>query len=194
MSSEKDGEKSESIEGDDLTDKQMVFVEEYLVCWNATEAARRAGYSGNDATLATVGWENLRKPEIRERIQARMAEKAMAADEVLARLADHARGSMADFLSWSGRGARLDLSKAAKAGKLHLVKSFTKGRRGTSIELYDAQAALVHIAKHLGLFVDQVKFSGSFSVQRMDLSGLSNDDLEQLENILARAAGNTNAG
>jgi phage terminase small subunit len=183
------------IEGDDLTDKQVIFVEECLVCWNATEAARRAGYSGNDVTLAVVGWENLRKPKIQERVRARMTEKAMAADEVLARLADHARGNMVDFLSWSGRGARLDLAKAAKAGKLHLVKSFTKGRRGTSIELYDAQAALVHIAKHLGLFVDQVKLSGSVVVEkRTDLSGLSNDDLEQLENILARAAGNTNAG
>ncbi len=40
---------------------------------NGTEAARRAGYKGNDNTLATVAAENLRKPAIRQEIDRRMA-------------------------------------------------------------------------------------------------------------------------
>ena len=50
-----------------LTFKQEQFIKHYLskeVSGNATEAARRAGYKGNDNTVATVGDENLRKPAI----------------------------------------------------------------------------------------------------------------------------------
>lgn len=42
---------------------------------NATEAARRAGYEGNDVTLAAVGSENLRKPLIAEAIKARETQR-----------------------------------------------------------------------------------------------------------------------
>lgn len=52
-----------------LTPKQQAFVDAYA--GNATDAARKAGYQGNDATLAQVGYENLRKPEVREAIRAR---------------------------------------------------------------------------------------------------------------------------
>lgn len=49
-----------------LTKKQHAFIAEYLKTGNGTEAARRAGYKGNDITLATVAKENLRKPPILE--------------------------------------------------------------------------------------------------------------------------------
>jgi PBSX family phage terminase large subunit len=146
---------------DALTDKQRVFVEEYLTCWNATEATRRAGYSGNDDTLRSIGSENLTKPNIRAFIDQRLKEKAMSADEVLARLADHARASLDDFVTQSGRGFRIDIAKAKKAGKLHLLKSVKKGKQGTSIELVDQQAALVHLGKRHHLFSGEVDENGS---------------------------------
>ncbi len=46
-----------------LTAKQRAFISWYIsaeVNCNGTEAARRAGYRGNDNTLATVAFENLR--------------------------------------------------------------------------------------------------------------------------------------
>ena len=45
-----------------LTNKQQKFVNEYLIDYNATQAALRAGYSPK--TAYAMGWENLRKPEI----------------------------------------------------------------------------------------------------------------------------------
>ncbi len=57
--------------GEKLTLKQETFVSEYLKTGNATEAARRAGYKGNDVTLARVGAENLRKPLIAHAIAAK---------------------------------------------------------------------------------------------------------------------------
>ena len=52
-----------------LTVKQQRFVDSYN--GNATEAARLAGYKGNDSTLCVVGGENLRKPYIIAAIKAR---------------------------------------------------------------------------------------------------------------------------
>lgn len=45
-----------------LTNKQRRFCEEYVVDWNATQAAIRAGYSEN--TARSIGQENLTKPDI----------------------------------------------------------------------------------------------------------------------------------
>ena len=62
--------------GEKLTPKQQIFVSEYLKTGNATEAARRAGYKGNDNTLGQVGNENLRKPKVVELIKSKEAERS----------------------------------------------------------------------------------------------------------------------
>ncbi len=59
-----------------LTLKQQRFVDAFD--GNATAAARAAGYKGDDVTLATVGAENLRKPQIAAAIAARQAPKTAA--------------------------------------------------------------------------------------------------------------------
>lgn len=53
-----------------LTNKQNRFVDEYLVDCNATQAAIRAGYS--PSTAGSIGFENLKKPEIRNEIKKRL--------------------------------------------------------------------------------------------------------------------------
>lgn len=57
----------------ELTEKQRKFVEAYMgaAAGNATEAARLAGYKGNNETLAQVGAENIRKPYIAQELRAR---------------------------------------------------------------------------------------------------------------------------
>lgn len=56
-----------------LTLKQQAFIDAYMgeSRGNATDAARRAGYKGSDAVLASVGAENLRKPQIEAAITKR---------------------------------------------------------------------------------------------------------------------------
>lgn len=70
-----------------LTAKQKLFIKEYLVDLNATQAAKRAGYAGDDNTLGQVGFENLRKPEIAAAVQDEMNKRAkrteITADYVL---------------------------------------------------------------------------------------------------------------
>lgn|SRR5574340_981798 len=68
-----------------LTPKQSLFVKEYLVDLNATQAAIRAGYSSK--TAEKTGHENTRKPEIRAAIdeaqRKRAAKTEFNADRVL---------------------------------------------------------------------------------------------------------------
>lgn len=137
-----------------LNPRQKKFILEYLQCWNASEAARRAGYS--EQTAYAIGAENLRKPEVRAEIERRLAESAMSAGEVLARLTDHARSSMVDFLQVEGDEdgsiAVPNLSQAKERGRLHLLKKFKVGKAGDiAFELYDAQKALITLARIHGL-------------------------------------------
>lgn len=71
-----------------LTPKQEAFVAEYLVDLNATQAAKRAGYSAKTARQA--GAENLSKPAVADAIakakMARLSRVEINGDDVLARL------------------------------------------------------------------------------------------------------------
>lgn len=154
-----------------LTNKQRLFVEHYLTCLNAAEAARRSGYSAKSAYA--IGSENLTKPEIKAAIDERLQEAAMSADEVLRRLADHARGTLEDFISGqaliapdkaeetdgepvAATGPYVDLEKARALGKMHLLKKFKVDKDGAvTIELHDPQAALVQLGRYHGLFLDK---------------------------------------
>lgn len=165
-STPKRGAKSRAVEiviDDGLTDQQRLFIEQYFICGlNATEAAL-AVYDTTDRHVAQVmGSENLSKPVIRARVDERLAQFAITANEVLARLAFQARGSMEEFIDESGS---IDILKAKKAKQLHLLKKFKcrhiefSDKQGNEtitteieLELHDSQSALVHLGKHLGLF------------------------------------------
>lgn len=81
-----------------LTPKQQAFADYYLECGNASEAARKAGYSAKTARY--IGAENLTKPVISEYIAQRMApkeaERIASADEVLQFYSDVMRGKVKD--------------------------------------------------------------------------------------------------
>ncbi len=70
---------------DKLTPKQKAFADNYIELGNATEAARRAGYS--EKTARQIGTENLSKPSILEYIQDRTTpteqKRIASGDEVL---------------------------------------------------------------------------------------------------------------
>lgn len=174
------------VERDDvLSDKQWLFVEQYFICGlNATEAAMQVYDCESRDVARSMGSENLAKPLIRARIDERLAQFGLAANEVLARLAMHARGTMEDFID-ADSGA-IDVKAAKRARQLHLVKkyrtkytTFTDKDGGesdtleTELELYDAQAALVHIGKHLGLFQADTNIN-------INLTQLSDEELRQL--------------
>ena len=98
-----------------MTPKQQLFVDEYLIDLNATQAAIRAGYSTR--TAAETGYENLRKPQIAAAIltatKARSERLEIEADRVLQAIAkiafaDH-QADNADDIKVSDRLGALKL-------------------------------------------------------------------------------------
>ncbi len=143
-----------------LTDKQYMFVECYLACFNATEAARQAGYNGNDRTLASIGSENLTKPNIAEAIRRRLEAQAMNTAEALKRVADLARGNMANFVKVdpSTGSVTLDMAQALQDGMGGLIKTLDVTPEGKikKVELYPKDKALDMILKAAGAYSDGV--------------------------------------
>lgn len=62
---------------DGLTEKQKIFCREYIYDWNATRAAKVAGYS--EHTAGAMGFENLQKPEIQAEVKRLQGETAQLA-------------------------------------------------------------------------------------------------------------------
>ena len=190
-----------------LKGKQQLFVDRYLVHRNGTRAAIEAGYS--ERTARVIAAENLTKLNIKAEIEQRTAAEAMAADEVLQRLARHARSSMADFISIPGEGEPgdpcLDLQNAAKLELLDLLKEFTIEERTVgeattrriSIKLYDAQSALSLLGKNLGLLSDKVDVKLTRALeQALDVleKELDSDTYDRILSILAGTFGAASIG
>lgn len=170
-----------------LSAQQQMFVDEYLRTFNATEAYMAAYPNTKRSTGASNGYRLLKEnADIAELIRLRLTESAMSADEVLMRLAEHARGDMGNFVNSRGE---LDLTAIADPQKSRLIKKLTQKRtirtsvKGddveetvTSVELYDAQAALGLIGKQHNLFVDKSE-NRHYDI---DLSKLTNEQLERV--------------
>lgn len=106
-----------------LKPKQQAFADYYIECGNATEAAKKAGYS--EATARQIGTENLSKPSISEYIAARMEEQAKKrvadANEVIEFFTAVMRGEVKDQF-----GLEASLSDRLKAGD-SLMKRYMAG-------------------------------------------------------------------
>jgi hypothetical protein len=186
-----------------LTDQQQLFILEYLECWNATEAYLASHPKCKSNGAARVGGSKaLTNPNIRAAIDARLKDKAMGADEVLARLAEQGRMSISEFIVEStnteydkdgnevGVVDTVGLNWKAIRKYGHLIKSITSTQYGPKIELHDGQAALVHIGKHLKLFTDQVDVTSKGEKIGNDDTDTRNEILRKLASI-ATATGAT---
>ena len=141
---------------EDLRPRHQVFVNAYLKCWNASEAARQAKYP----FPSQAGSGLLANHNIRAAIDQELRRHHLTSAQVLHRLRDMATSDITEFLDDNGR---TDLESVRCKGKGFLIKKIRnrtiKTGKDTEIdeqelELYDAQNALVHIGKHLGLFND----------------------------------------
>lgn len=169
-----------------LTNKQRAFIEEYLLDFNATRAAREAGYS--EKTAYSSGSRLLKDVEVSAEIARRLAERRMSADEVLDRLTDIARGDIGEIMDISGVGFNLDMQKAKDAGKTKLIKkikqktTYFSGKDGgdseqheIEIELYSAHEALRDLGKVSGLFVERKDITSGGKTIKVTLVGDDNE-------------------
>jgi len=126
-----------------LNARQKMFIDEYLVDLNSTQAAIRAGYSPK--TAGSMGSENLKKPEIHARVEEGKKTRAdklnLDAYWVLKRLMDISDRSMqAEQV--------MEFDYEAKELVPTGEYQFDSNGANRSTEL---------IGKHLGMFKDRVE-------------------------------------
>lgn len=100
-----------------LNARQKAFCEYYVACGNATEAAKKAGYS--ERTAYSMGNENLKKPELKKYIDEmlkELEEKRMAsAEEVIKFLTASMRGEIEeDVIVVEGQGDGISEARVEK--------------------------------------------------------------------------------
>lgn len=137
------------------TMKQIHFAKAYVECGDVLEAARRAGYRGNDYSLRVIGTRLLNQEDVRGLIR-RHLKSVITPEEVASIISDIARGSVEHFLARDEHGniktneegqIQFDFSTLEAQTNFHLIKSIKNTRYGPSIELHDKLAALALIAK-----------------------------------------------
>jgi phage terminase small subunit len=166
-----------------LTAKQQVFVSEYLVDLNATQAAIRAGYSVNRAS--ELGYQLLQKTTVSEAIEKAMEERSkrtcITADRVLNELAMIAFANGTDFAQVvdepiiqngqyvrnpdTGQLRKQEVVKVIPTDQLtedkkKAIAGIKEGKYGVEVSTCDKVKALELLGRHLGMFKDKVELSG----------------------------------
>lgn len=172
-----------------LTEKQKIFVNEYLVDLNATRAYKVA-YPNvkKDDTAAVNGNRLLRNAKVKEYLNERMKEREkrteITQDKVLEELAAIAFSNGSKYAKvieetvYDENGEVLldsdgdivkqkvvdlvltdELSETDKKA----IASIKKGRNGIEISTCDKVRALELLGKHLGMFKEKVEVSGNIN-------------------------------
>lgn len=153
-----------------MTAKQRCFIDEYLIDLNATQAAIRAGYSGESA--GSIGSELLQKPEIRARIDRAMAERSrrtgISADRVLMELGKLAFVNADDLINLDSatvkEGATRDDTAAIAAVRVKTIPGENGDGVEREIRLADKLKALELCGKHLGMFREKPEANAPVTV------------------------------
>ena len=157
-----------------ITDKMKRFINEYLVDFNATQAAIRAGYS--ESTAQEQSSQLLARPDIRALIaegQKAIAERTQSfQDDAVSELKIVGFSDLADFLTVKDGGIveqkpfnelTKEQTKCIKKIKQSVRSSHSAD--GTilhqtaviEIELHDKLKALELLGRHLGMFNDSIR-------------------------------------
>lgn len=134
-----------------LTPKQRRFVQEYLICLNATEAAKRAGYSEKVASV--IGFENLKKPKIKQLI-----------DETLESIATEKVASITEILEFLTSVMRGECTEQIPL----LIGEGIQKLANKDIGAKERLKAAELIGKRYGLFSDKVNLEGTLPVMIVD--------------------------
>lgn len=168
-----------------LSDKRRRFAEEYLIDFNATQAAIRAGYSPKSA--AQQGSELLKNPKVRAYVDARMSElgrrTGITQERILrelARIAFLDPTKLADMDTGRMLANAIEDDRAAIASVK--VKTFESADGGGGIEreirFADKIRALELLGKRFGMWLDRTQMDVTGAVQIIDDVPRSGSDEE----------------
>lgn len=171
-----------------LTDKQIIFANEYLIDLNATRAYK-AAYPGikKEETINAAASRLLRNVKVKEYIDKRIKDREIRTeitqDKVLQELAMIAFSNGTDFakvidrpITMNGvpvldedgnirtyRDVELELTDNLPVNKKKSIATIKQTKYGIAIESCDKVKALELLGKHLGMFKEKVEVTGNIS-------------------------------
>lgn len=162
---------------DKLTKLQAAFAAEYIIDFNGSQAAARAGSKAKD--LSVAGSEFLANPKVQAEVARLMAERSQRtkinADWVLTRLAAEAEADLADI--YTDNGALLPVSQWPEIWRKGLVQGVkhteVKDSQGNltgdtivEIKLSDRIKRIELIGKHVDVqaFREQIQQDGTITM------------------------------
>lgn len=179
-----------------LTAKMKRFAEEYIVDLNAAQAAIRAGYSVK--TAKQIGQENLTKPDLQNYVNQLMQERSqrteITADMVLQEYAKIGFSNITDYLSVEDKLVTVDRdgegrpitelaqvvnifdTDMVREDKMRAVAEIKQTKDGIALKLHDKKGALDSIARHLGMFNDNLNLKGGLNNTNQEITQLSPDE------------------
>jgi phage terminase small subunit len=166
-----------------LTAKQQRFISEYLIDLNATQAAIRAGYKAKNADQ--VGPRLVARSRVSEAIALAMAKREkrteVTQDRIVAELAKLGFSDIRKAVEWGrgvavldadgnvliGNGVALIGSSDVDDSTAAAIAEISQTKEGIKIKFHDKRAALVDLGRHLGIFTDNVKHSGTVTIEKL---------------------------
>ena len=190
-----------------MTDKQIIFANEYLIDLNGTRAYKEAyPHVKNDNTAAAAATRLMNNPEVKDyidkRIKDRLERIEVTQDDVIQELAAIAFANGSDYAKVVTKPVMIQTSEGdyvpaldsegnqmyCQAVEIEETEELTKrqikaisgikqGKNGIELTTYDKVKALELLGKHLGIFKDKVEVSGNIN---NPFEGLTTEQLLRL--------------
>ena len=162
-----------------LTAKQSAWLAAYLSNgFNATQAARTAGYKGNAKTLSVVGAENLAKPSISARVEkvigAALEKAQISVDRLAVELGYLALSDIRELVSWTAdEGHSLIDSGELSDAAARSIKDVRISRRTVTIDGVETTYTDIDLKLHgkREAAVELLKIAGAYPSTRFEHTG-----------------------
>lgn len=168
-----------------LTPRQERFCQRYTIHWNATRAAKEAGYSEKSAM--ELGYQVLQSPSVQARIQSltdhALKEIGVSRERTLTELARIAYTNMKELARWTHSGVEFhtseEVSEEAAASISEVSETVTQAGGTLKIKQHDKVKALELLGRYQKLFADRIEHSGpnGGAIETRDLSDVPDDEL-----------------
>ena len=175
-----------------MTPKQSLFIQEYLIDLNATQAAIRAGYSAK--TAKSIGQRLLTYVDVKKTIDKALSERGkrteITQDRILRELARIAFADPRSIAEWGNGTMTLkdssSLSDDDAVAVSEVSQTITDGKASIKAKMYDKQKALELLGRHFGMFVDRKEITGKDGgpVRIVSVEDMSDEELHELATAL----------
>ncbi len=174
--------------GKNLTKKQELFIQEYLVDMNATQAYKRAGYAVKNDNVAHASAQRMLrnatvKKEIERQIDLRKRKLKVTAEDVIDELIKVGFTNITDVVNVKEGFVIAKDTDTLTENQQRAISEIKQTESGITIKMHNKLSALKLLGQHLGIFLERIEMLNN--PQDNQLKSLSSEKLQQLMEILS---------